>query len=262
MFRAGQFASVWRCRKITGPADPDGPIRQLFNIKSSMKKIIGLGAEGHAAVLIELIERAGIYDIEGLVNDDDSIKVPTMRGIPVVPGSEFLPERISQGAIGHFFMGLSSLKARAKRRSLFNYALECGLEPCTIIHPRAVISNSAQVGRGTCVLAGAIVSTQSCLRENVTVNIGAMIESDCHIEAHAQLGAGCYIGCGAHIGEGAYIGNGVYVQPNVRIGQDVTIGPGAVVAEDVADGQVVPDMRCDLPPLNRTKTSPVKVGRR
>jgi len=220
-----------------------------------MKRIIGLGAEGHAAVVVELIEQAGNYEIEGLVNEDETLTIRTMRGFPVFSGSECLPRMKGRGSCGHFFMGLSSVHSREKRRALYLYALDCGLEPCTIVHPRAVVSTSAQIGRGGCLLAGAIVSSQSRLWENVTVNIGAMIESDCDIRAHVQLGAGCYVGSGAHIGEGSYIGQGAYVQPNAHIGENVVIGPGAFVAGNVADGQVVPGVARGLPGQNRTKSS-------
>ena len=225
-----------------------------------MKKIIGLGAEAHATVVMELIERAGTYEIEGVVNDDESITMRTMRGSPVLAGSQSLPQMVSRGCIGHFFLGLSSLRSREKRRSLYLYALECGLKPFTVIHPRAVVSSSADIGRGACILAGAILSTESRLWENVTVNIGAMIESHCDLRPHVQLGAGSYIGCGAHVGEGSYIGNGAFVQPNVHIGENVVIGPGAVVAEDIADGQVVPAVPRYLAGQNRTKPNLAKTN--
>jgi len=207
---------------------------------------------------MELIERAGNYEIEGLVNDDEKITIQTMGGFPVFTGSERLPQIMSQGNIRDFFIGLSGVRSREKRRQLFQYAVSCDLAPLTTVHPRAVVSTSAQIARGGCILAGAIISTQSRLWENVTVNIGAMIKSDCDIRAHVQLGAGCYVGSGALIGEGSYIGQGAYVQPGVHIGENVVVGPGAVVAEDVADGRVVPGVQRVLPGQNRTKSSVVR----
>jgi UDP-3-O-[3-hydroxymyristoyl] glucosamine N-acyltransferase len=92
------------------------------------------------------------------------------------------------------------------------------------------------------------------LGENVTVNIGAMVESDCIIRDHVQLGAGCCVGCGTFIGEGTYIGNGAYVQPHVHIGENVVIGPGAIIEHDVADGQEVPGAQRSSPAQPGPKT--------
>jgi UDP-perosamine 4-acetyltransferase len=221
-----------------------------------MKRIIGLGVEGHAAVLMELIERAGTFESVTLLNHDDSITVRMVRGVYISGSSESIPELVKERGLRDFFMGLSSVRTREKKRELFKYAVACGLKPFTIAHPRAVISASAQIGKGGCILAGAIISTQTYLAENVTVNIGAMIESDCDIQAHVQLAGGSFVGCGARIGECSYIGTGAYLQPNVHIGDNVIIGPGAVIVEDVADGQVVPGVYRNLP----GRTDKVKPG--
>jgi UDP-perosamine 4-acetyltransferase len=222
-----------------------------------MKRIIGLGAEGQAAVLIEMIEKSGDFQVAELLNDDESITDRAVGGVGVSGPSERIPRLMKEQGLRDFFIGLSSVRTREKKRELFQYAIACGLTPWTIVHPRAVVSGSARIGRGSCILAGAIISTQTSLAENVTVNIGAMVESGCTIQAHAQLGAGSFVGCGAHIGECSYIGNGAYVQEHVHIGQNVVIGPGAIIAEDVGDGQVVPGVQRHLRSENRAKSKPV-----
>jgi len=220
-----------------------------------MKRIIGLGAEAYAAVLIELIERADTFHVDSLLNDDDTITVRTVRGVSVGGSSEWIPRMVKEQFIRDFFMGLSSVRTREKKRELFQYAIACGMTPLTIVHPRALISGSARIGRGCCILAGAIISTQSGLGENVTMNIGAMVESDCLIQAHVQLGAGSVVGCGSQIGECSYIGDGAYVLQNVHIGDNVVIAPGVVIAGDVADGQVVLGDQPDSAGPTQSKTS-------
>jgi hypothetical protein len=48
-----------------------------------MKAIIGLGAEAHAATVMEMIERSGSYEIAALVNDDEFITIRTLRCVPI-----------------------------------------------------------------------------------------------------------------------------------------------------------------------------------
>ena len=226
-----------------------------------MKRIIGLGAEGHAAVLMELIERAGVFDVSVVLNDDDSITMRTVRGIcvmSVVDSSEWIQRCAKEQNMQDFFMGLSSLRTREKKRALFNHAIACGLKPLGIIHPKAMVSRTAKLGLGACILAGGVVSTESVLWDNVTVNIGALVDSHCRIRSHAQLEPGSFVGCGADIGECSYIGNGAHVQPNVHIGDNVVIGPGAFIDEDVADGKVVQVKRGKLSSQNRTNPDAVE----
>jgi len=221
-----------------------------------MKRIIGLGAESHAAVVIELIQQLGNFEVAELLNDDDSIADRDIGGIAVCGSSEAVPRLMKDQGIRVFFIGVGSVRSREKKRELFKYAISCGLTPHTVIDPGARVSKSVRVGGGGCILAGAVISSKASLAENVTVNIGALVESDCIIQAHTQLGAGCYVGSRVHIGEGAYIGTGAIVQPNVHIGDNVVIGPGAVISEDVADGEEVRGARQILAVQDPTRPQP------
>ncbi len=207
-------------------------------------------------MVIELIQQLGNYEVAELLNDDDSIADRHVGDIPVCGPSEMVPRLMSDEGIRDFFIGVGSVRSREKKRELFKYAVSCGLTPHTVIAPGARVSKSVLVGRGGCILAGAVVSSKSSLAENVTVNIGALVENDCIIQAHTQLGAGCYVGSRVLIGEGSYIGTGAIVQPNVHIGWDVVIGPGAIISEDVADGEVVAGARQNLPVQNPTRLQP------
>ncbi len=203
-----------------------------------MKTIIGLGAEGVAAAIYELIGATGKACVV-LLTDDDSIKDEVWRQPRIFGPTELLPAVAQSELSREFFVGVSSLQSREKKRRLYEYGVKCGLVPLAIVHPRAVVSRDAVLGAGHTVLAGAIIGPYTQLQENVTVNMGAMIESRCLIRPHAQLAAGCWIGSGVTIGEGSYIGSFAGVEPNVRIGDNVVIGPGAVVTEDVPDGAVI-----------------------
>ncbi|MGD1083153.1 MAG: acetyltransferase [Verrucomicrobiota bacterium] len=226
-----------------------------------MKRIIGLGAEAHAAVLMELIESAGAFDVSVVLNDDDSIQIRMVGEICVMSvdsSSEWIQRCAKEQNIQDFFMGLNSPRTREKKRALFNHAIACGLKPLGIIHPKAMVSRTAKIGRGACILAGSVVSTKSVLDDNVTVNIGALVESHCRIRSHAQLGAGSFVGCGAEIGECSYIGNGAQVQPNVHIGENVVIAPGAFIDEDIADGEDVQVEKRQLARHNGPNPDPVE----
>src|ERR1035438_9406379 len=73
-------------------------------IEPGMKQIIGIGAEGHAAVLIELIEQAGAFNVNELLNDDDFITARNIRGVGVCAATDCLPRLAKELGIRVFFM--------------------------------------------------------------------------------------------------------------------------------------------------------------
>ena len=203
------------------------------------KHTIGLGADGVVDEITEAIEWTGAFTVRALVNDDESIKFDQIQKPPIEGTSENLTQVAANSAAHHFFVGICSIRSRAKRREFYSLGIKCGLKPNGASHPKATVSRSAQMRGGCCILAGAIIGPHAILYENVIVGTGAIVQSRCCVRAHAQLAAGCSVGSGVTIGECSYIGNGAFVLPNLRIGEDVVIEPGAIVTEDVPDGAVI-----------------------
>ena len=64
------------------------------------------------------------------------------------------------------------------------------------IHPTAVVSKYAKIGKGTQVLATAVINAAATIGNHCIVNTGAIVEHDCvledyvHIAPNATLGGG------------------------------------------------------------------------
>lgn len=109
----------------------------------------------------------------------------------------------------------------AQRRNAVAACLAGGLEPTTLVHPRAEISKWIQLGEGVVICAGCILTT------NITVG------------AYAQINLDCTIGHDVTIGEFTTLSPGVHVSGHVHLGSDVFIGTGASVINGSADSPLV-----------------------
>lgn len=201
-------------------------------------QIVGLGAGGHALVLIETLQLLGRHRLVGLLDPDRSLWGSRISGVTVLGGDEELAGLAAAG-VSEFFVGLGGVASNAPRCQVFERGLAHGLRPATIIHPQAWLAPSAVLGAGACVLARGLLNSRAQVGENALINCGAIVEHDCTIGRHVHVASGAVLAGGVAVGAGAHIGAGATVRQGIRIGTGAVVGAGAVVVQDVPPETVV-----------------------
>jgi UDP-perosamine 4-acetyltransferase len=200
--------------------------------------VIGFGAGGHAAVLVEALQLDGEYEIVGLLDVERRLHGTTVLGVPVLGTDELLPALCQKG-VRLIFVGVGSVGDARARQRLFLLGLDQGLEPIRLIHPRAIVSRSTKLGRGAAILAGAIINCRAEIGENVIINSGAIIEHDCIVGPHAHVAPGATLAGGVTVGEGVHVGIGATIREGLRVGARAVVGAGAAVTRDVPENTTV-----------------------
>lgn len=201
-------------------------------------KVVGLGAGGHAKVVIEILKKRDDCEIVGFLDSSPKLAGQRVLGIPVI-GDDSLIQGLQDKGISHVFIGVGTVGSTQNRRLLYQRARKAGLEVIQAVHPQAVISQTARLGYGITVMAGAVINALAHIEENVIVNTGSIIEHDCFIGAHSHIATGARLAGGVHIEEGAHVGLGASILQGIRIGKNAVVGAGAVVIRDVPEGTVV-----------------------
>lgn len=201
-------------------------------------QVVGLGAGGHAKVLIEILRADGRYEIIGLLDSNAEMLGQTVLGVEVLGGDEML-EDLSARGLEHFFIGLGGGANTRPRRRLYESARAVRMRPVSAIHPNSIVSPSAQIGEGATIMPSAIINACAHLGENVIINSGAIIEHDCTVGDHAHVATGARLAGQVSVGAGAHIGIGASVRQSINIGAGAIVGAGAVVVRDVPKGVVV-----------------------
>jgi len=214
-------------------------------------KVVGLGAGGHARVVIEILQCGNIYEIAGLLDSRPDLQGKNVLGVPILGDDDMLPELMREG-VEHFFVGVGSVGDSAPRRNLFEKAVGLGMEPVSAVHPQAVVSPSAELGTGVTVMAGAVVNACARLGMNVIVNTSAVVEHDCALGEHVHIATGAKLAGGVQVAAGAHVGAGATVLESINIGEDAVVGAGAVVVRDVAPAVTV--VGCPARLLERRRT--------
>ncbi|MFO1391238.1 MAG: acetyltransferase [Agitococcus sp.] len=200
-----------------------------------MKKIVVFGAGGHAKVVIDIALLMG-YQVLAVFDDDNSKQGQSVLGIPVVGNQQQLISFAQQHEIHHFFVALGH---NALRLQLAQKFIAANLLPVTLIHPKATIAASANIGLGTVVMAGACINADVIIGHQVIINTSAVIEHDCIVADGVHLAPTTAL-CGAvQVGQQTLIGVGAKVLPAITIGEQVMIGAGAVVINHIPSWQKV-----------------------
>lgn len=200
--------------------------------------VLGVGAGGHAKVVLEILMADPAYDVIGLLDADLSLAGTMLLDVSVL-GDDALLESQYHGGVSHAFIGLGGAADNRPRRRLYEKVRAVGFDVVNAVHASAVVSPSAAVGRGATVAANAVVGPDATLGENVIVNTAAVVDHDCRVGDHVHVAIGARLASGVVLEQGAHIGAGATILQGVWVGVDAVVGAGAVVIHDVEPGVVV-----------------------
>lgn len=182
--------------------------------------------------MIELCEVCG-FQIVGII---DNQYTGDYNGIPILGTDEDASHLYKDYSDCSIVITPDLPKVREKLSELYS---QIGFQFATVISPKAIISRSAKIGRGTVIQACVNVSAGSTIGDFVKLNTYANIMHDDVVGNFATIAPNAVLLGYVHIGESAYIGANSTVLSRVRIGSGSTVGAGAVVTKDVNDNVIV-----------------------
>lgn len=198
---------------------------------SDPRPFVVLGAQGHAAVVIELIHSLG-----GTVAGCVAPPQDTPFGLPLLGDDDWLTHREGEFQLANGVGGVGDNTIRARVFEKFD---TMGFAFPKLIHPRATVSTSAVIGDGVQIMRGAIIQACTTIGENVIVNTGAIVDHDCVLGNHSHIAPGVTLSGGVTLGDGSHVGTGATVIQNIAIGARAIIGAGAVVTANVPEDVTV-----------------------
>lgn len=192
------------------------------------------GASGHAKVVIDIIEKQGLYEILFLVDDDVLLKNTDFYGYPVIGDKNDLLATVDAPQ-----KAIVAIGDNAARGEVSAWLLEHNFARISAVHPSAIISRGVEIGLGTVVMAGACLNADTVVGDDVIINTRASVDHDCVIGAGAHLAPGSTLCGSVVIGKQSFVCAGATVIPNLYIGENVIVGAGSTVIQNVPSGETV-----------------------
>ena len=197
-----------------------------------MKKIdlLLIGAGGHAAACIDVIESIGDFNIVGIVGLPSEIGSMKL-GYEVI-GSD--ADLITLGKkYSNCIITLGQINNPESRINLFNKAKKAGFAFPSIISKRAYLSSHASIGEGTILMHDSLVNAGAVIGRNCIINTKALIEHDSKIGDNCHVSTGAIVNGSTEIADNVFIGSSSTIRNGLKIGSGVVIGMGSTVLSDL-----------------------------
>lgn len=197
-----------------------------------MTDVVILGAGGFAretywVFLDDNLEKRR-WNVLGFIDDNPSLHGTTLCDLPVLGGFEWLSKSAKSG-----WQAICGVGTPHTRKLLAERVAALGLGFCTVIHPSARLSRWVEIGPGTIITAGNVLTTQIKLEPHVLLNLDCTVGHDTIIGPYCNINPGCHISGSVRLGEGVDLGTGAAVIQGKTIGDWSIIGAGAVVTSDI-----------------------------
>lgn len=185
------------------------------------EQVIIIGASGHGKVIADIVSNSGDIVVGFL---DDDLSKENVLGV-ISDCIKYSDKK--------FIIGIGNNNTRkfiAEKYSQLDYY--------TAIHPTAIIAENVKIGKGTAIMAKAVINTGSEVGLHCIINTSSVIEHDNLIEDYAHISPGAVL-CGTvKIGNSTHIGANATVRNNITICGDCVIGCGGVVVKDIIKSAV------------------------
>lgn len=209
-----------------------------FQLESpGFAKLLVVGAGGSGREVAWLSEQIwGSRICVEFVVDQAKYLSGSVNGLPIRLLNDVVPDPTSR-----FLVAIGDPVQR-RRIAMLCHAID--LQATKLVHPRAEISRFAEIGEGSLISAGVVVSTNIRLGCHVHVNVSCSISHDVVIDDYATLSPGVHVSGHVHVGEGVFIGTGANIingsaATPLRIGKGAIIAAGACITGSVEPGALM-----------------------
>ena len=189
-----------------------------------MKKIIIFGGGGHAKIIndcIELIKNHKVVGFIDIINHESSLK----KKLNYLGSVKNLNKIIKGESLKNLF-GIAAIGSNITRREIILEVnkLNKSFKWTNIIHPTAIISNTAKIGKGNMFLAGSIICSDTKISDHVSINTGTHLDHDNVFLDFSSTGPGVATGGNVKVGRLSFLGIGSTIKHNISIGNNTVIG--------------------------------------
>lgn len=195
-----------------------------------MKDLYIIGAGGFGREVAWLVERINeitpTWNIKGFIDDNESLWGCKEDAYNVVGDCEYLK---TLGKV-HAVCAVGSARVR---KIIIDKLANSSVIFATLIDPTVIISKRTEIGEGTIICAGTIITVDIRIGNHVIINLDCTLGHDDIIEDFVTIYPSVNVSGNVTVGECSELGTGMQIIQGKSIAQNTIIGAGAVVVKDL-----------------------------
>lgn len=199
-----------------------------------MKKIILIGAGGHAKSCLDVILLTKKYKVIGFIDKKKHVDILKYK----ILGDEEYLKKIKNYSL-NLHISLGFIKSNLKRVKIYNEFKKLNFKFPVIISPKSQVSKNSIILDGTIVHHFAVVNFGSKIGYNSIINTSAIIEHDVTIGNNCHISTRAVINGGAQISNNTFIGSGAVIKEGVKIGNNCFVGMGQLVKKNLNNNVIL-----------------------
>lgn len=190
-------------------------------------ELIVIGASGFAKEVAWLAEECG-YELKGFLDDSPSYCNTQVLNKPVL-GS--VDDWINFGDC-EFIIGIGE----PETRSVVVEKMTALGKPkfATLIHPNVVKSKYVDIGEGSIICAGAIITTDVRIGDHVVINLNCTVGHDVLLHNFVTIAPMVAISGNVTLKDLVEIGTSASIRQGITVARNSMLGMGSVLTKDIA----------------------------
>jgi sugar O-acyltransferase (sialic acid O-acetyltransferase NeuD family) len=194
--------------------------------EGNAKSLVVIGGGGCGRGIMWLARDCG-WHVAGCLDDADRLQGQVLCDVPVVGRVEDW-RRHGQHA---FVVAIGS--PRKRRDVVARMKREGDPRFATLVHPEVRKSRYVEIGEGSMVMAGSMLTTQVSVGRHVYITLNCTVGHDCVIGDYGTIAPLVPVSGNVAMEEGVEIGTGASIRQGVRLGRGCMVGMGSVIVKDV-----------------------------
>ena len=190
------------------------------------KKILVIGAGGHANSVIDILQQSKLYFIYKIVGTKKNLGKKIGKHIIQNTDKDLskLRKKCSQAVIA-----IGQIKNYKTRKKIYDKLIKLKFKIPKIFSKNSYISKNSQIGIGTIIFNNVIINSKVKIGNNCIINNGALIEHNVNIGNNCHVSTGVILNGNVKVEDNCFIGSGSIIRENIKIKKNKVIPLGSKI---------------------------------
>lgn len=197
-----------------------------------MKDLYIIGASGFGREVAWLVERINevepTWNLKGFIDDDNSLWNSKVDDYTVLGGCDYL------NSLNDCYV-VCAVGSAKTRKKIIEKIKDKNVRFATLIDPSLIMSKRIEIGEGTIVCAGTIMTVDIKIGKHVIINLDCTLGHDDVISDFVTIYPSVNVSGNVYVEECVELGTGTQIIQGKKIGNNTIVGAGSVVIKDIPE---------------------------